>query len=67
MHLLNLYALAGNSGPYHIWEKDSEEDKKHWNQIIEEENEKRVYRMAENQARAHEKGTSQQKALDEFN
>ena len=65
--LTKLYALAGNRGPYHIWEKDSEEDKKHWNQIIEEENEKRAYRMAENQVLAHEKGTWQKQALDEFN
>jgi len=62
-----LYAIAGSHGPCHIWEKNSEKEKEHLKEIIEEENEKRASCMAENQVLAHEKGTWQQKALDMFN
>jgi len=65
--LTKLYIITGSRGPYHIWEKDSEKDKGHWKEIIEEENEKRASRMSENQALAQETGTWQQKALDKFN
>jgi len=65
--LIIWYATAGNRGPYHIWENDTEEDKEHWKEIIGKENAKRAYHMTENQGLAHKEGTWQQKALDEFN
>ena len=59
--------MAGNRGPYHTWERDTEADKQHWKEIVEEENTKRAIRTAENQALAYDKGTWQHAALNEFN
>jgi len=60
-------AAKGHRGPFHIREKDTEADKKHWAEIVNQENVKRARRTSENQALAHEEGTWQREALVEFN
>lgn len=61
------HGLLGHHGPYHIWEKDTDADKKHWREIVDQENGKRARRIADNQASAHIESTWQRNALEEFN
>jgi len=62
-----LAILTGHRGLYHIWEKDTDADKEHWLEIVDEENFKRARHTAENQALAYQEGTWQQQSLKEFN
>ncbi|KAG0132859.1 hypothetical protein HOY82DRAFT_605521 [Tuber indicum] len=57
----------GQRGPYHIWQKDTEEDKLCRKQLVDEENGMHAHCTAENQAKAYEEGTWQYNALHEFN
>ena len=54
-------------GPYHIWEKETHEDERHYQEIVAHENQVQQERQEHNQAQAAIPGTWQSRALEEIN
>ena len=54
-------------GPYHIWEKETQDDEKHYHEIVAHENHIRREHQEQNQAQAAIPRTWQSWALEEIN